>query len=71
LGGGRVDNRQLRLGRTGQGEQFGAVSRLADDLKPRAVKQAGEAFAQQDIVVGEHDPRCTPTQRRCVGCPGR
>jgi hypothetical protein len=62
-----VDDRHLWLGRADQCEQPGPIPRLADDLKPRTVQQAGEAFTQQDIVVGEHHPRCTPALRP-FGC---
>ena len=64
-----VNDRQLRLGRTDQGEQSGLVPCLADNVESRTVEQAGEAFAQQDIVIGEHDPGCPPALRRRFGCP--
>jgi hypothetical protein len=47
-----VDDRQFRPDRTDQFEQFRAISCLAGDLVTRAVEQAGQALAQQDIVVG-------------------
>jgi hypothetical protein len=60
--------RSGRPGRTDQGEQPGSVPRLAGDVEPRTVEQAGEAFAQQDIVVGEHDPECAPALQRRFWC---
>ena len=44
--------------RAGQREQFGAVPGLADDLESRPFEQAGQALAEQDIVIGQHDPGC-------------
>ncbi len=64
-----VDDRQFRLGRTDQGEQSGSIPGLADDVEPRTIEQAGEAFTQQDIVVGEHDPGRALAIRRRLGCP--
>ena len=58
-----VDDSQVGPGRTDQGEQPGSVPRLAGDVEPGTVEQAGETFAQQDIVVGEHDPWCAPALR--------
>jgi hypothetical protein len=55
-----VDNRQIRTDRTDQGEEFYPVPDLADDVETETVKQAGQAFAQQDVVVGEHDPGRAP-----------
>jgi hypothetical protein len=63
-----VDDRQLRPGRTDQGEQSGLIPRLADDVEPGTVEQAGETFTQQDIVVGEHDPGCGPALWRRLRC---
>jgi hypothetical protein len=42
---------------------------LADDIEPGTVEQAGEAFTQQDVVVGEHDPGRAPALRCRFGCP--
>jgi hypothetical protein len=50
-----VDNRQIRTDRTDRGKQFGPIPDLADDVETVTIKQTGQAFTQQDIVVGEHD----------------
>ena len=45
---------------------------MADDVEPGTVEQASQAFTQQDVVVGEHDPECAPVLRRFGGlwwCP--
>ena len=49
-----VDDRQLRTDRTDQGEQFCTVPCLADHVRTGTVEQAGETFAQQDVVVGQY-----------------
>ena len=38
-------------------EQLGGVAALADDLEAGALEQAGQALAEEDVVVGQHHPR--------------
>ena len=52
-----VDDRHLRVDRTDQGEQLDPIAGLADHPEPRTLEQAGQAFTQQDVVVGQHHPR--------------
>ena len=37
-------------------DQLGGVAGLADDLEARTLEQAGQTLAQEDVVVGQHDP---------------
>jgi hypothetical protein len=62
-----VNDRQLRPGRTDLGQQFDTVAGLADDIEPGTIEQTSQAFTQQNVVVGEHDPGCAPVLRR-FGC---
>jgi hypothetical protein len=59
-----VDDRQIRPDRTDLGEQFGTVTGLADDIEPATIEQASQAFTQQHVVVGEHDPGGASVLRR-------
>ena len=61
-----VDDSQVRPGRPDQAHQPGGVAGLAHDLISRPVEQAGQALAQQHIVVGEHHPGCGVARRRCL-----
>ena len=59
-----VDDRQLRPDRTDLGQQFDTVAGLADDIEPGMIEQTSQAFTQQNVIVGEHDPGCAPVLRR-------
>jgi len=37
-------------------EELTCVAGLTDDLKTGSLEQAGEAFAEEDVVVGHDDP---------------
>ena len=50
-----VDDHQLRLVLAHKREKVIGVARLADDLEVRALEQAREPFAQEDVVVGNDD----------------
>ena len=39
-----------------QREELGGVAGLPDDVEARADQQAGQAFAEQHVVVGHHHP---------------
>jgi hypothetical protein len=44
-------------------EELGSVAGLPDDLEAGSLEQAGEAFAQEDVVVG-HDNSAVLVRRR-------
>ena len=48
-----VDDRQVGRLVGDQGQELGGVAGLADDLEPGAFHEAGEALAEQDVVVGQ------------------
>ena len=52
-----VDNRELRAVLPYELEQVQRLVALAHDLEAGTLEQAGEALAQQHIVVGNHDTR--------------
>jgi hypothetical protein len=57
--GGRhadVDNGQVGAVGVDGRDQAGAVADLGDDLDPAVGQQPGQALAQQDGVLGDHDP---------------
>jgi hypothetical protein len=51
-----VDDDQLGLVPAHERQQLGCVARLPDDLEPRPRQEAGQPFAQEDVVVGERHP---------------
>jgi hypothetical protein len=63
-----IDDRQLRLCRAHQRQELSPVPRLADNIEPRAVEQASEAFAKQDVIVGQDDPWSATTRWRYTSC---
>ena len=50
-----VDDREVRLVLATSATQLVGVAGLADDLEAGSLEQAGEPFAEQDVVVGQHD----------------
>ena len=38
-------------------DQLGGCAGFADDLEARAAQQARQSFAEENVVVGKHDPR--------------
>jgi hypothetical protein len=64
-----VDDRQFRPGRPDQAQQPDGVTSLAHNLKARAVEQAGQALAQQHIIIGKHHAGCGHVHRRRLSCP--
>jgi hypothetical protein len=47
-----VHHRELRLLLPDDLDKLLGVADLPDDLEPRAVQQASQALAQQDVIVG-------------------
>ena len=58
VGRGHADVHHHQLGRLvgDQGQQLAGVAGLAHDLEPRALEQAGQPLAQQDVVLGQDHP---------------
>jgi len=50
--------------------EFRGVAGLADDLQPGAVQQARQAFAEKDVIVGQHHSRAARAHTTIMG-PGR
>jgi hypothetical protein len=48
-----IDDCQLRAMFADQIQQFRGVTCLPDDLEARSLEQAGQAFAEQDVVIGD------------------
>jgi hypothetical protein len=51
-----VDQREIRFQLTHELDQLDAVAGATDDLETRALQQARETLAQQNVVVGHDDP---------------
>ena len=51
-----VHDGQVRSEAVDEIEQSVGVVGLSDDIEPRPLQQAGDALAQEDIVIGQHDP---------------
>jgi hypothetical protein len=53
-----IDDGQIGLTFANQGHEFGAVSRLANDLEAGPLEQAGKTLTEQHIIIGddESDP---------------
>lgn len=50
--------------------EFCGVADLADDLQSGAVQQARQAFAQEDVIIGQHHSRAAGAHTTIMG-PGR
>ena len=51
-----IDHHQVRHVVADQHQELLAVTCLRHDLEARAIEQAGQALAEQDVVVGEDHP---------------
>jgi hypothetical protein len=51
-----VDHHQLRRPIADQGQELGGVAGLPNDLEAGALQQAGQALAEQHVVLGQDDP---------------
>src|SRR5215213_10827873 len=71
VGGGHADVDHGQVGTVGVNgrDQAGAVADLGHDLDPAVGQQPGQALAQQDGVLGDHDPHGS-SARITVGPPG-
>jgi hypothetical protein len=50
-----VDDHEVGLVLADEVEELARITCLADDLEVGALEQAGEAFAQKDVVLGDGD----------------
>ena len=57
-----VDHGHVRPGLADQLDERGAVAGLAQHLPAGPLEKAGEALAEQDVVIGQDDPQ--PVHRR-------
>ena len=62
-----VDHHQVGLVAGDQRHQLGAVPGLADDLEAGALEQAGQALAEQDVVLGQDHPQPGRRHRQDYG----
>jgi hypothetical protein len=67
-----VDHYQRRRFLVNQGQQLAAVPGLPDDLKSRALEEAGQALTKQNVVLGQDHPQpahvlaiTIPTRANC------
>ena len=49
-----VDDKQIRIFRTDQGEGFGGIAGLADNVEPGAPEQARQPFTKKNVVVSHN-----------------
>ena len=54
-----VDDRDIWIGQPDRAQELRRVGCLADDVEARVCEQSGEAFAQEHLVVGDHDAHGT------------
>jgi hypothetical protein len=50
--------------------EVAGVAGLTDDLQPGALQQAGQALAQQDVVIGQHYPYAARIHMTIIGPEG-
>ena len=52
-----------------EGHELGRIARLAYDVEAGALEQPCQAFPEEDVVVGEHDPRPARRHAQDYGAP--